>query len=73
MRCPKCQSTEVRIGEMFEILYEANENGTPGEILNDADLFAGPEDYYFCCADCWSRWDMEGHLLGGVASVPDRI
>lgn len=73
MQCPKCNFEEIRVAECFEILYELNEDGTPGDIINDVDFFAGPGDYYYCCVDCWTRWDLEGHLLRGVSAEPDRI
>lgn len=73
MRCPICQSKEVRIAECFELMYEISEHGTPGPMSNDADVFNGPEDHYYCCINCWHRWDIEGQPLRAVFTVPERV
>ena len=73
MQCPNCQSIEVCAAECFEIMYEVTEDGAAGEMTNNADVFAGPEDhYYYCCIECWHRWDTEGHPLRAVNTEPER-
>lgn len=55
-------------------MYEVIEDGTAGEMTNDADVFAGPEDhYYYYCIECWHRRDTEGHPLHAVNTEPERF
>lgn len=71
MRCPYCRSGEVRVAECFELVYEVDGSGEPGRLLNGNEVFAGPEEYYYLCADCLSRWNESGHALQPVFTVPD--
>lgn len=73
MRCPECDATNIRASECYEVNYEVCEDGAPGEMTNYDTLLDGPEEYYYRCLECLHRWDVEGHSLAEVFTVPDRI
>lgn len=73
MQCPRCASTDVFVGECYELLYDLADGDTPGELLNAGEAAKGPGDYYFVCTNCWCRWDTDRALLGPVSAVPSPV
>lgn len=71
MNCPSCGSLETRTAECLELIYELADDGTPGDLINGDDIFEGPGDFYYLCADCWHRWARDGSPLVEPTAVPE--